>query len=87
MPGSAKANGREPKSCLGQVINFKLGRHSIMYAVGQHVQALLSLELKTRLRFHPVSLSLSMKMTSSSCLGVYEDFCLSTLSKITFTKM
>jgi hypothetical protein len=24
--GRAKANGREPKSCLGQVFNFKLGR-------------------------------------------------------------
>ncbi len=23
--GSAKANGREPKSCLGRVFNFKLG--------------------------------------------------------------
>ena len=23
--GSAKANGREPKTCLGQVLNFKLG--------------------------------------------------------------
>ncbi len=23
--GSAKANGREPKSCLGQVFNFKFG--------------------------------------------------------------
>jgi hypothetical protein len=24
-PGSAKANGREPKTDLGQVFNFKLG--------------------------------------------------------------
>jgi|APCry1669190288_1035285.scaffolds.fasta_scaffold169792_1 hypothetical protein len=24
-PGSAKANGREPKSCLNRVFNFKLG--------------------------------------------------------------
>ncbi len=24
VTGSAKANGREPKSCLGQVFNFKL---------------------------------------------------------------
>ena len=23
--GSTKANGREPKSCLGRVFNFKLG--------------------------------------------------------------
>jgi hypothetical protein len=25
IPGSAKAKGREPKSCLGQVFNYKLG--------------------------------------------------------------
>jgi hypothetical protein len=25
IPGSAKANGREPKSCLGRVFNFKFG--------------------------------------------------------------
>ncbi len=24
-PGSAKANRREPKTCLGQVFNYKLG--------------------------------------------------------------
>jgi len=24
-PGSAISNGREPKSCLGRVFNFKLG--------------------------------------------------------------
>jgi hypothetical protein len=24
-PGSSKANGREPKSCLGRVFNFKSG--------------------------------------------------------------
>jgi hypothetical protein len=45
-----KANGREPKSCLGRVFNFKLGL----------IHARLSLELKTRPRFRPVSLSLSM---------------------------
>jgi hypothetical protein len=31
---SAKANGREPKSCLGQVLKFKLGCF-IMYAMEQ----------------------------------------------------
>jgi hypothetical protein len=33
--GSAKANGREPKTCLGRVFNYKLGCsdnvHVIMY--------------------------------------------------------
>jgi hypothetical protein len=24
-PGSVKSNGREPRSCLGRVYNFKLG--------------------------------------------------------------
>ena len=36
-PGSAKANGREPKSCLGQVFNFKLG-HFVMYAMVLYIQ-------------------------------------------------
>ncbi len=35
--GSAKANGREPKSCLGQVFNFKLG-HFVMYAMAWSIQ-------------------------------------------------
>jgi hypothetical protein len=26
VQGSSKANRREPKSCLGRVVNFKLGR-------------------------------------------------------------
>ncbi len=54
-----KANGREPKSCLGLVFKFKLGRF-LMYAIVWHVQACLSLELETRPSFCPVSLSLSM---------------------------
>ncbi len=36
-PGSAKANGRKPKSCLGQVFNFKLG-HFVMYAMAWYIQ-------------------------------------------------
>ncbi len=36
--GSAKANGREPKSCLGQVFNFKLDRF-VMHAIARHAQA------------------------------------------------
>jgi len=35
--GSEKANGREPKSCLGRVFNFKLG-HFVLYAIAQHIQ-------------------------------------------------
>jgi hypothetical protein len=55
--GSAKANGREPKMCMGRVFNFKLGSF-VMYAIARHTQARLSLELITQPRFHPVSLSL-----------------------------
>ncbi len=39
ITGSAKANGREPKSCLGWVFNFKLG-HFAMYAIAHHIQKL-----------------------------------------------
>jgi hypothetical protein len=35
--GSTKANGREPKSCLGRVFNFKLG-HFVMYVIAWHIQ-------------------------------------------------
>ncbi len=34
--GSVKANGREPKSCLGRIFNFKLG-HFVMYAIAWHI--------------------------------------------------
>jgi hypothetical protein len=51
--GSLKANGREPKTDLGQVFNYKLGcyddEHVIMYT-----DAHPYLQLKTRPRFHPV---------------------------------
>ncbi len=57
--GSAKANGREPKSCLGRVFNFKFGCF-VMCTVACPIQARPSLELKTRPRFRPVSLSLTM---------------------------
>ncbi len=54
VPGSVKANGREPKSCLGQVFNYKLGCFD-----GMHIlicaDARPHLELKTRPRFCPVS--------------------------------
>ncbi len=34
--GRAKANGREPNSCLGLVFNFKFGRY-VMYAIALHI--------------------------------------------------
>jgi len=52
--GSAKTNGREPKTGLGRVFNYKLGCyddvHVIMYA-----DAHSYLWLKTWPRFRPVS--------------------------------
>jgi hypothetical protein len=58
--GSAKANGRDPKSCSGWVFNLKLGCF-VMCAIARHIQARPSLELWTQLRFRPVSWSLSHK--------------------------
>jgi hypothetical protein len=40
--GSTKANGKEPKSCLGQVFNFKLGCF-VMCTIASPIQAQLSL--------------------------------------------
>jgi hypothetical protein len=57
--GSAKAIGREPKSCLGQVFNFKLGCF-VRCTIAWPIQVRPSLQWKTRPRFRPVSLSLSM---------------------------
>ncbi len=57
--GSAKANGREPKSCLGRVFNFKLDcLASQQNKCMADMQSLL--ELKTRPRFCPVNWILSM---------------------------
>jgi hypothetical protein len=44
--GSAKANGREPKSCLGRVFNFKLGCF-VICTIAWPIQAPPSLEFKT----------------------------------------
>ncbi len=59
--GSTKANGREPKTCLSRLFHFKFGCfndvHGLMYA-----DARPHLLLKTRPRFSPVSLSLTMLM-------------------------
>ncbi len=54
-----KAIGREPKSCLSRVFNFKLDCF-VMCTTEWRIQAHPSLELKTRPRFCPVSWSLSM---------------------------
>ncbi len=48
--GSAKANGRDPKSCLGRVYNFKAS--CFVYCIA-HMHPLL--ELKTCPRFCPVN--------------------------------
>jgi hypothetical protein len=34
--GSAITNGREPRSCLGQVFNFKLGSYTDNTKIAQH---------------------------------------------------
>ncbi len=53
-PGRAISNGREPRSCLGQVFNIKLGSFaSKQLNCMAHTKPLL--ELKTRPRFRPVS--------------------------------
>jgi len=57
--GSAKANGREPKSYLNQVFNFKLGCF-VMCTIWMAIQACPSLQLKSWPRCRPFSLSLSM---------------------------
>ena len=57
---STKASGREPKSCLGKVFNFKLGYFASQQNKGfAHMQPLL--ELKTRPKFYPANCSLSMR--------------------------
>jgi hypothetical protein len=57
--GSVKANGREPISCLGRVFIFKLGCF-VMCTIAWPIQVWASLQWKTRPRFRPVSLRLSI---------------------------
>ncbi len=57
--GSAKANGRESKTSLGQVFNFELGCFDDVRLL-IYVDARPHLKLKTQPRFSPVSLSFSM---------------------------
>ncbi len=51
--GRAKANGREPKSCLGRGSNSKLGRFAIFKNKCMTCAQPL-LKLKTRPKFSPV---------------------------------
>ncbi len=46
LSGQAKANGREPKSCLGQVFRFKLVRFAVVKEV-RNVNMHQCLKLKT----------------------------------------
>jgi hypothetical protein len=48
-----KTIGRESKSCLGRVLNFKLS-FFVMSAIACHTRIRLHLELKTRPRFCPI---------------------------------
>ncbi len=50
--GSVKANGREPKTCLGRVFNYKLGCFDDVYLFN-YVDIRPHLSLKTQPRFSP----------------------------------
>ncbi len=65
---SAKANRRGPISCLGRVLNFKLGCF-VMCTISWPIQSRPSLELKTRPRVRPHSLSLSLLCTIRCFIG------------------
>ncbi len=66
--GSVKAIGRDPKSCLGRVFNFKLGCF-VTCTIAWPIHARPSLELKTRPRFSLVILSLPMGGYAMRCAG------------------
>ncbi len=66
--GSAMTNGREPKSCLGQVFNSKLGH---IATLGSKCMVCMQplLKLETRPRARPVSLSLSMHNVAKAIMA------------------
>jgi hypothetical protein len=66
--GSVKANGRVNKTCLGRVFNYKLGCFGDVHVLN-YVDACPHLKLKTRPRFSPVSLSLSMTYVTITVSG------------------
>jgi hypothetical protein len=59
--GSTNANGNDPKSCLGRVFHFKIGRFVVQKDV-HSANARPYLKLKTRPRFFLHSFSLSMSI-------------------------
>ncbi len=70
--GSAISKGREPRSCLGWVFNFKLGRFTWKHHKCAACKWPL-LKLKPRPRFRPVSRSFAMH------LGLYKPHLFPTL--------
>ncbi len=69
-PGSAITNGREPRSCLGRVFNFKLGC-SVSEKCNCTACTRPLLELKIQPRFCPVSWSLSMQRVKLDLACMY----------------
>jgi hypothetical protein len=56
ITGSAKAIGREPKTCLGRAFNYKLAEAVLKMCMKLiYVDARTHLYLKTRPRFCPIS--------------------------------
>jgi hypothetical protein len=53
--GSAISNGREPRSCLGRVFNFKLGCFATLGSKCIVLRMQPLLKLKTRPKARPVS--------------------------------
>jgi hypothetical protein len=51
--GIVKAKGREPKTCLGRVFNYKLGSYDYVHVL-TYVDARPHLWLKTQPWFHPL---------------------------------
>jgi hypothetical protein len=66
--GSVKANRRRLKSGLGRIFHFKLGCF-VMCSISWPIQSRPSLELKTRPRVRPHSLSLSLLCTIRCFIG------------------
>jgi hypothetical protein len=54
LAGSSEANGRDTKTCLGQVFNYKLGCFDDVHIL-IYVDSRPHLWLKTRPRFSPVN--------------------------------
>ncbi len=59
--GSTKADGRELKSCSGQVFNFKLGHFCYECMVNSRVEPLVGLHSNVRLQAFPENVRLGWK--------------------------